>query len=145
MSQNEELNTDPNTIELLALFCRRSSIWRVPGQVLGGEYSSLLIFPVYSTQFEPEWIQLPGLYLLSEGLDEFRRARIRCNEESFVVTAHEALPACPEFKFFSFAMLFLTSCGDLAEFELRTSPGDPFPIRLGREYVHVLMNCTQDR
>lgn len=136
---------DVDPIELFSLKCRRNSIWRVPGQILSAECSSLMVLPFCSHQFEPEWVQLPGLYLLSDCMEEFRRARVRCDEDSFVVTALESLPACHEFPFFPFATLYLNCFGDLAEFELRTSPSDPYPILLGREYVHILLNCTQGR
>jgi hypothetical protein len=130
-------------IELLAVKCRRDSILRTSfGHFRETGCTSLVAFCHCPRGLEPEWVLLPGLYLLDDELEHLRRVRIHHDQESFVIVGYESIPTSSELNLARFAALRIGADGDLIDFEIWSAPTDPRPIVLTKDYAHVLANCT---
>ena len=136
--------SDVTQIELLAVKCRRDSPLRQSnGHATQPGFASFLVYCFCSREWEPDWVFLPGLYLLDDSLEFLRRVSIRHDHESFAITGQALLPAVPDLVLHRFALLTLGADGDLVECQLWSEPSDPSPIILGREQARLLVNCTK--
>ena len=139
---NSDFQAYPSEIELLAIECDRDSITRLS---LGHYFQnglSLLVYCYTPRELEPERVLLPGLYLLDDEIEYFTRVNIEHDSESFAIKCQMRFPASEGLILHRFAELRLGEDGDLIDFDLWTSPKDPKPIVLSRDYAHVLSNCT---
>jgi len=131
-------------VELFAVKCRRESFLRLStGTASQPGCSSFLVYCYCSRQLEPDWVFLPGLYLLDDSLEFLRRVSICHDQESFVIVGHASLPLGPDLNLQRFALLTLGHDGDFVECQLWSEPNDPMPLVLDREQVHVLAKCSK--
>jgi hypothetical protein len=131
-------------IELFSVKCRHDSVLRLSvGAASQPGCTSFLVYCYLSRQWEPDWVFLPGLYLLDDSLELLRRVSIRHDQESFVIVGHASQPVEPELVLHRFALLTLGPDGDFVKCELWSWPDDPSPISLDREQAHVLAKCAK--
>lgn len=75
--------TVPSTLVVPQLFCDLAS------------HHLCFSLVVHSVICPVEFIQLPGLFLLTDDLKARRRVAIQYNDECFVITGHESFPVEP--------------------------------------------------
>ena len=131
-------------IELLTVKCRPySALQLFSGADRQPGYTSFLVSYFCSLrESEPDWVYLPGLYLLDDNLEYLRRVSIRYDQESVVILRQTLLPVESDLCLHRFALLTLGPDGEFLKCGLWLVPNDPTPIILHRELAHVLAKCA---